>query len=237
MSFEEFYCQKFEKTVNDNVQLTQNPKTKNELKDLDDKIRNFYQRRYPCLIERFATEDIYTEYVLCKILDDKDPELTAQFMKEPGKQNLAEKCQHEYISNNLPFKVAKISQSGSNVLYLDKGGTLTSGTIPKNEGVKALDFFIKGKRYTYYFTAKRTAGAGGAQDNQRNDVLETLNRLAKNPNIRGGAILDGPYYQMMDKDYETPLQILQREYSEFPNIIIGTSDEVISKILELENEG
>ena len=78
---------------------------------------------------------------------------------------------------------------------------------------KSADFILKG----YYATQKYTDGEGGAQDNQRNDVIDFLKRGSIKHKV--AAIVDGPYW-----DKYRP--ILREEFASNPNVWITSVTEL-----------
>lgn len=79
------------------------------------------------------------------------------------------------------------------------------------------DFIYK----EYYATQKYTTGAGGAQDNQRNDVIDFLKRGSVKHKV--AAIVDGDYW---DKYRD----IIKAEFINNPNVLITSITEITERI-------
>ena len=69
----------------------------------------------------------------------------------------------------------------------------------------------------YYATQKYTSEAGGAQDNQKNDVIDFLKRGSIKHKV--AAIVDGAYW---DRQRE----ILKEEFKNNPNVLITSVTEI-----------
>lgn len=70
----------------------------------------------------------------------------------------------------------------------------------------------------YYATQKYTSEAGGAQDNQRNDVIDFLKRGSIKNKV--AAVVDGKYWDEW-KD------VLKKEFSNNPNVLITSISELV----------
>lgn len=128
------------------------------------------------------------EEIQDKIL--KDDLIASFFIKNPSKQNISEKLIGNFLEN-LPII--------ENFRTLpNKSDFLVDGKITKMRiaGIKSIDFMWKIGNKTCIATQKYTTGAGGAQDNQFNDVISFLKESQNNndPELIIFAIVDGDYY-------------------------------------------
>lgn len=126
------------------------------------------------------------------------------FCKDPSKQN---------ISENLAAKVLnlqKLSSSGKNCIRFNSNGDIVSSSTGNT---KSADFIYNG----YYTTQKYTNEEGGAQDNQRNDVIDFLKRGSIKNKV--AAIVDGKYW-----DKYRP--ILKQEFANNKNVLITSITEI-----------
>ena len=73
----------------------------------------------------------------------------------------------------------------------------------------------------YYATQKYTDGEGGAQDNQRNDVIDFLKRGSIKHKV--AAVVDGVYW---DKYRD----VIRAEFANNPNVLITSVTEITEKI-------
>lgn len=158
-------------------------------------------------IERFSL-DISVEDILVKI--KKDYLYAATFAKDPGRQNIAEKVQLEEIGKYC--EVQQLPTKGKDALYIN------NGEISKIKSrTKSIDAIINDT----YCSLKYTKDGGGSQDNQRDDIYNTLD-ASKDCTENFAAIVDGEYW-----DKELPK--LVAEYKNYQNIWIGTSDDWIKE--------
>jgi hypothetical protein len=130
--------------------------------------------------------------------------VASKFCKDPGKQNISEKLAAEVLG--LP----KLPASGRNSIRFTDSGDIVS-TAAGN--TKSADFIWNG----YYTTQKYTDCEGGAQDNQRNDVIDFLKRGSIKHKV--AAIVDGAYW-----DKYRP-QLMQ-EFMNNPNVLITSVTEI-----------
>lgn len=129
------------------------------------------------------------EWLCDKILDfmqllvkiQNDLMVASLFAKDPSKQNVSEKMVAELLD------IEKLPAGGANSVRFNKEGELVSQNTP--DASKSADFLYNG----IYLTQKYTRVCGGAQDNQRDDVITFL----ENGSLGGykvGALLDGEYW-------------------------------------------
>ena len=130
--------------------------------------------------------------------------VASKFCKDPGKQNISEKLAAEVL------KLDKLPSAGKNCIRFDDEGNIT---FTSTGNTKSADFICDG----YYATQKYTDGEGGAQDNQRNDVIDFLKRGSIKNKVM--AILDGPYW-----DKYRP--ILKKEFQNNENVKISSVTEL-----------
>lgn len=148
----------------------------------------------PCL---FTKEDIEENILNNDIV-------ASFFCKDPSRQNLSEKLCAEVLH------LKKLPGNGKNCIRFDNDGNMTSLTTGNT---KSADFIFNGT----YATQKYTISEGGAQDNQRNDVIDFLRRGSIKYKV--SAILDGPYW---DKNRPQLLELFKNN----PNVFITSVSEL-----------
>lgn len=135
--------------------------------------------------------------------------VASKFCKDPSKQN---------ISENLVAKILgwekKPSQGSKCIRFNDNGDIVSTSS----GNTKSADFQELG----YYITQKYTEGEGGAQDNQRNDVIDFLKRGSIKHKVM--AVVDGDYW---DSKYKA---ILIEEFKDNPNVRITSVTELTENI-------
>lgn len=135
--------------------------------------------------------------------------VASKFCKDPSKQNISEKLAIEVLG------VTKLPSQGEKCIRFNDNGDIVSTS---SGNTKSADFMYK----EYYTTQKYTNNEGGAQDNQRNDVIDFLKRGSISHKV--AAIVDGDYW-----DKYRP--ILQKEFENNPNVLITS----ITEITEISN--
>lgn len=131
--------------------------------------------------------------------------VASKFCKDPGKQN---------ISENLAAQVLgweKMPSQGSNCVRFNDNGDIV---FASSGNTKSADFYELG----YYITQKYTDGEGGAQDNQRNDVIDFLKRGSIKNKVM--AVVDGDYWDLKYRN------ILIEEFKDNPNVKITSVTEL-----------
>ena len=117
------------------------------------------------------------------------------FAKDPTKQGIHEKTAKEYL-RQLPIDdFKKLPTSGNGAYFITSDGVICKGM--ENPPTKSLDFFWKFAGFEWYITHKYTKASGGSQDNQFNDVKNTINLWQKGGARKNQilvAIVDGDYY-------------------------------------------
>lgn len=147
--------------------------------------------------EQFSVEEIKAQ-----ILSN---DLVASFFaKDPKKQNIPEKEVEKILQTK------KLPASGKNCIrFSDKGDIVFTAA----GATKSADFLYNG----YYATQKYTTSLGGAQDNQRNDVIDFLKRGSQKYKVM--AIVDGDYWDTYRKELITLFQ-------DNPNVVITSITEL-----------
>ena len=162
---------------------------------VQEKIISFCERQGDMFTPSFVEEQILNNDIVAAV-----------FAKDPSKQNITEKLVEEQLH------IKKLPASGKNCIRFAANGTLVHAT-----GVdvsKSADFKIG----DIYYTQKYTIEAGGAQDNQYNDVVDFLNKGSIHHKV--GAILDGDYWD------NTKRQELRSYFANNNNVIITSVDEL-----------
>lgn len=101
------------------------------------------------------------------------------FFKDPSKQNLSEILAMQVLN------VGKLPSRGKTCIRFNDAGEIVSEAAGNT---KSADFKLNG----YYATQKYTNENGGAQDNQKNDVIDFLKRGSLQHKVM--AVLDGGYW-------------------------------------------
>jgi len=121
----------------------------------------------------------------------------AHFIKDPGRQNFYENQALEYLKSHSTFdKVVKLPASGNDSLLIINGRLLRRKEIQNAENHKTIDFHAITNDINLYIAHKYTAEAGGAQDNQYNDLINFITQA--NQYIGDSyfiALADGSYYK------------------------------------------
>ena len=134
--------------------------------------------------------------------------IASKFCKDPGKQNISEKLAAEVL------QLDKLPASGSRCIRFDDMGNIVSTSAGHT---KSADF----KYLDYYATQKYTDGSGGAQDNQRNDVIDFLKRGSLQHKV--AAIVDGSYWDTWRNE-------LKAMFANNPNVLITSVTEISENI-------
>jgi hypothetical protein len=178
-------------------------------KFLENKVQMLSELETPELslkIQNWAERHGYTpEAVKEKILTDEM--FRCNFLKDPAKQNYAEKAFEAYLKTiSQIINPRKLPGVGKNSLYVKNDGSITTGlllekdSLVEAESTKSIDFEFEWKsktcHYKIYCTHKLTTDEGGAQDNQHYDAIKFMKNAKNNTdqNVIFLAILDGDYY-------------------------------------------
>lgn len=167
-------------------------------KDIDKSWVQTKIKNHAKAFEGLITEEEIQEGILTNVI------IASKFCKEPSKQNISEKLAIQVLG------VEKLPTQGKNCIRFNDSGDIVSSS----EGhTKSADFMYQ----DYYATQKYTDGEGGAQDNQRNDVIDFLKRGSiKNKVV---AIVDGPYWDKYRK-------ILKEMFINNPNVLVTSISEI-----------
>ena len=130
--------------------------------------------------------------------------VASKFCKDPSKQNISENLAAEVLG------LEKLPSQGKNCIRFNNNGDIVSISTGNT---KSADFILN----DYYATQKYTTEEGGAQDNQRNDVIDFLTRGSIQYKV--AAIVDGPYW---DKHRSELIEI----FSNNPNVLITSVTEL-----------
>ena len=184
--------------------------------ELSKKISNHVERWSGIITE----EDVINDFMRTRTV----PTFLA---KDPGKQNLTEQIAKEYLERFPEIETVNIlNKSGHNSWCIIEGrlDLRDNFTASQIKGHKTIDFKIKLTNGKYIMAAhKYTKETGGAQDNQRNDLLN----FAKNADQYTGneylfaAIGDGEYYS------ENKLRSM---FEEAPSVIFCNSDSLVEEL-------
>lgn len=167
--------------------------------------KNIHLSNYQFKIQSFAEKTGYSiEDITNKILED---DMFAYFFaKDPKKQNFIEKLVGTLLG------VEKLPASGKNCIRFTTDGNIVY--LNQGDVSKSADFYING----VYYTQKYTHEAGGAQDNQYNDVRDFLVKGSKCHKV--GAIVDGAYW-------DSKREQLKQMFENNDNVIITSVDELL----------
>ena len=171
-------------------------------KDID---KPWVQEKIKNHIEAFdgiMTEAEVRDAILTNII------VASKFCKDPGKQNISEKLAIEVLG------VKKLPSQGKNCIRFNDNGDIVSTS---SGNTKSADFMYG----EYYATQKYTDGEGGAQDNQRNDVIDFLKRGSIKHKV--AAIVDGVYWDKYS-------DVIRAEFANNPNVLITSVTEITEKI-------
>jgi hypothetical protein len=162
-------------------------------------------------LDRFElTTDLDFNSLKEKIKNDKNFALF--FIKDPGKQNLTEKLFADIISNIESVKNFVNHPSNTNLFVVN--GSVVNQRV---DGVKSIDFEWITNGRKVYATQKYTNENGGAQDNQKNDIINFLKNCQDNEENIFFAILDGNYWK--DK-----IEYLKGKYGKWNIVICGINE-------------
>lgn len=150
-------------------------------------------------IKNFAEKFGFKEKEIAKRIE-KDKFLAATFAKDPGRQNFYQKQALKFLRTMDVVKEAKeLSAGGKNAWFVVNGEVGKKGKFKKEElaAVKSIDFKITLVDGTVILAShKYTKDKGGAQDNQKNDLLNFIRQAkAYKGKYVMMAIADGAYYR------------------------------------------
>ena len=182
--------------------------------------KNWVINKIESFIDRYDLKDNYSvKDIQEKIMND---DLFAwQFIKEPGRQNISENVVADFISKLPTVSDFKNLSSSSNLFLYD--GEISN---TRREGIKSIDFIWETNGRKIYATQKYTNEAGGAQDNQYNDILTFLINTVKNDTNFFIAIVDGNYY--------TEAKLKELKKFEKENVKVCNSSELNEVLYKIE---
>lgn len=134
--------------------------------------------------------------------------IASKFCKDPSKQNISEKLAAEVL------QLEKLPAAGKNSIRFNDNGDIVSSAAGHT---KSADF----QYLDYYATQKYTDSSGGAQDNQRNDVIDFLKRGSIKHKV--AAIVDGAYWDSWRDE-------LKNMFIDNPNVLITSVTEITENI-------
>lgn len=178
------------------------------------KVRNFVEKHgissFDELMQKIKSDDV----------------VAAFFAKDPSKQGLHENTAHKFLEE-IFGKVEKLPKSGDGAKYVKDGVVINN---QPDKSYKSIDFIFNYKGYTVVCSHKYTKEAGGAQDNQRNDLISFVKHSAtpakKHIYV---ALADGEYYQLSN---QTNMKAIQN-HSKSPFVFCSTTDDLQAKLDEL----
>jgi len=162
--------------------------------------------------------------------------LKMMFAKDPSKQNIYEIAELKFLQTIPHVKSAvKIEAAGNKAVYVDRG-VLSVGesgkTTRRGSKSKSIDFKIvvlpKGQRtkvQTIYAMHKYTESEGGAQDNQRQDIITYLENAPLERAECFVALLDGEYYTKKLAGLKAEFDVVGHRRvltsNEFESVVVG----------------
>lgn len=165
-------------------------------------------------IERNNFITLNKEQIKNKILSD---DLVASFfVKDPSRQNFTEIVIASILQKKSNIENFVNHSSNTNLFVVD--GQIVNHRV---DGIKSIDYSWETKGKKVYASQKYTKEAGGAQDNQYNDILNFLSNAKKNndKDLMFFAIVDGDYYS------DDRINIMRENY-EINNVKICRAEEV-----------
>ncbi|AHI53836.1 hypothetical protein SSABA_v1c04270 [Spiroplasma sabaudiense Ar-1343] len=174
----------------------------------------------------FKLDEVYDEIKKSKFLK-------AFFIKNPTKQNIYEKTAFEFISSIEGVHDAENLPNGSktNSVYISDQEVRKGRDVPISirKKAKSIDFkfMYKDLKTEFYVFHKYTGESGGAQDNQKNDIINSMNAAKSAHPCDKDFVLfyicDGAYYN-------------KEKMIELGNNITGISNFYLLKSGDLENK-
>ena len=159
------------------------------LRKLEQRDKNLLKK-----IETFSKSFFYTESDIENEIR-KNKMFAAVFSIEPSRQGFHERVAAQWLKDTLKCTIDYLPKGGRDALYVTNDGNITQWNHPRKPS-KSLDFKWTMGDITIYAMHKYTKASGGAQDNQFNDVKNTLEKFshAQDSNVVFIAIVDGNYY-------------------------------------------
>jgi hypothetical protein len=134
--------------------------------------------------------------------------------KNPSKMDYYEDTLKSYLEKLPEVKtVKKLPKSGKNSLHVRDGRIVSH--VKKNKMLKSLDLEVEFQNgETVYVIHKYTRDSGGTQGSASRDAIMTL-KEGLSPNgsriLNLVGILDGPFYQMKNKNGESRIALAKQE--------------------------
>jgi hypothetical protein len=152
-------------------------------------------------IEKFCSKFGFDRDEVTKKINEEEF-LRAFFIKEPAKQNLYEKIFGDFLKEMKGITICeKLPASGPDSIFIINQEVRvrrkSDNSITKQ--AKSMDFHFKydGIDADFYVFHKYTKEAGGAQDNQKNDVINAIDKASAvhiSDKIYVLFVCDGEYY-------------------------------------------
>ena len=158
--------------------------------------------------------------------------LASFFAKSPTKQNESERCQKEFLEQYRGITLSSLPQIGplAHRFYFATGELLQA---PKQEGYTShsIDYSYNGPHWDDYIMGKVTMSQGGAQNQQRQEMLDLLPQFekwlkryhAEQPRVRFVLLLDGDNYTSNGSGRGLDAFYALHAKSEFPHRILITN--------------
>lgn len=188
-----------------------------------------------CLKHGYKKDDIVKELKKSLYLIDF-------FVPEPSRQSFHENLMYQNlyeVFNDVGF--IEINKLNNKALYINnKGKAVSKDKLGKaDKKIKSIDFettyTFKGETLLFLMSAKYTNEDGGAQDNQRNDMINSLENASKitDKNIVFLGITEGDYYKKIRKNNKKSyLESLKKDYNK-KNINVDDLYDTSKRIIEI----
>jgi hypothetical protein len=224
MSFYQFYItENKKKSRTKNIPEAQSA-AKELLKNPNNKKFKWLKEKIEHHIERYCIEDVTSFEKECKSIVKSVRD--ASFYAKPAiKQNQSEKTQVDYLKNR-GFNLEKLPVGGK-FAYRFREGKFGLFEKEEDKTSHSFDFLCKGKMYDDYIMAKVTTTKGGAQNQQRHEMIniipDMIKHIESNPNSRERFVLllDGDNYE------SSGIDVFKKYESE--RIYITNCDDYINK--------
>lgn len=174
--------------------------------------------------ERYGFPTPFNHYEILKFVSNNAMALL--FVKDANKQNKHELWVFELLANHL--KIEQLNKKSKSLI----NGDIVPFDNKSNNSAKTIDFIATHNNKTLVITHKYTQNIGGAQDNQYKDCKNFLIEAAKGAlknNMVYIALLDGNYYNSVDKHNISKIETLRLEFPH-KNIIISPTELFISQL-------
>lgn len=206
----------------ENEKLVKIASNKKEVENLDFIAANL-NPRFQSMHEKISGYRDITRRELFETLKEND--MLSIIAKEPGRQGIHENAFRSLLNAKLSkLNWSKLNNSGNGALYLNQIGLVVKKS-DSSRYTKSLDFRIKSNSKTCYVMHKYVEQAGGAQDNQVNDMRTFLDCASKNKDsgLFFAAVLDGEYGEKCSTS-------LKNDFANYKNILIYNADDFVKYI-------